>query len=268
MKTRVAACALVSAMTIAPGADASFTETFEGGSNIGGWAYGGPGDFIPTSGGNPGAFLRTNGIDTIAPQPHTTGTSVFTGDYRAAGVRSIGVDLNTFTVDFSAADRPLTIMLISDNGTPGDQSDDWAAYLIGPDTIPVPGEGWKSFDFNVPADQTALPAGWATLQFGPNSPASPDWNDVITNVSELRFFYGDPTLFFIFQMWSVGLDNARITTVAPCPADLNGDGTVGAPDLALLLGSWGGDGPADLDASGAVGAPDLALLLGSWGACP
>ena len=25
----------------------------------------------------------------------------------------------------------------------------------------------------------------------------------------------------------------------PCPADLNGDGSVGATDLAVLLGSWG-----------------------------
>jgi glucose/arabinose dehydrogenase len=53
----------------------------------------------------------------------------------------------------------------------------------------------------------------------------------------------------------------------PCPADLDGDGVVGASDLATLLGSWGGVGPADLDGSGSVGAGDLAALLGSWGAC-
>lgn len=54
---------------------------------------------------------------------------------------------------------------------------------------------------------------------------------------------------------------------ASCPADLNGDGFVGAADLAGLLGSWGLPGPADLDGSGTVGAPDLATLLGSWGPC-
>jgi YVTN family beta-propeller protein len=46
--------------------------------------------------------------------------------------------------------------------------------------------------------------------------------------------------------------------------DLNGDGLVGAPDLAILLGAWGSSGPADLDGSGDVGAPDIALLLGAW----
>ncbi len=50
------------------------------------------------------------------------------------------------------------------------------------------------------------------------------------------------------------------------PADLNGDGGVGAADLAILLGSWGPcEGcPADLDGDGVVGAGDLAILLGAW----
>ncbi|MBL9121691.1 MAG: hypothetical protein JNL80_17430 [Phycisphaerae bacterium] len=53
-----------------------------------------------------------------------------------------------------------------------------------------------------------------------------------------------------------------------CPADLNDDGTVGADDLAVLLGAWGGRGSADLTGDGVVGAEDLAILLGAWGACP
>ncbi len=55
-----------------------------------------------------------------------------------------------------------------------------------------------------------------------------------------------------------------------CPADLDGDGSVGASDLALLLGNWGPCPacPMDFDGDGMVSASDLALLLGSWGACP
>ncbi len=50
------------------------------------------------------------------------------------------------------------------------------------------------------------------------------------------------------------------------PADLNGDGGVGAGDLAVLLADWGMAGsPADLDGDGTVGAGDLAILLASWG---
>jgi hypothetical protein len=52
-----------------------------------------------------------------------------------------------------------------------------------------------------------------------------------------------------------------------CPADLDGDGSVGAADLAILLGQWGGPGTADFNASGTVDAADLATLLGEWGPC-
>ncbi len=53
-----------------------------------------------------------------------------------------------------------------------------------------------------------------------------------------------------------------------CPEDLNGDGVVGAADLATLLGAWGPDGgEADLSDDGEVGATDLAVLLGGWGPC-
>lgn len=47
-------------------------------------------------------------------------------------------------------------------------------------------------------------------------------------------------------------------------------GSVGASDLAILLGNWGpcpdeGDCPADLNGDGEVNAFDLPILLGSWG---
>lgn len=59
-----------------------------------------------------------------------------------------------------------------------------------------------------------------------------------------------------------------------CVGDLNQDGGVGSPDLAVLLGAWCRPGEfncealADLNVDGAVGAPYLALLLGNWGPTP
>jgi hypothetical protein len=56
-----------------------------------------------------------------------------------------------------------------------------------------------------------------------------------------------------------------------CPEDIDGNGTVGGSDLALLLQAWGtcgGKCPADINSSGAVDGADLALLLQGWGACP
>ena len=54
-----------------------------------------------------------------------------------------------------------------------------------------------------------------------------------------------------------------------CSADLDGDGTVNATDLAQLLGAWGPNpgNPADLNGDDVVDAADLAQLLGAWGPC-
>ncbi len=62
---------------------------------------------------------------------------------------------------------------------------------------------------------------------------------------------------------------ATLTVLTDCPADFDNTGSVGAFDLAILLGNWGPNPnhPADLDADGAIGPPDLALLLGHWGPC-
>lgn len=72
--------------------------------------------------------------------------------------------------------------------------------------------------------------------------------------------------------WGAGVgDSVLLLTncLAPCAGDLNHDGAVDAPDLALLLGSWGSVGvEADLNGDGSVGAPDLGILLGAWGSCP
>lgn len=57
---------------------------------------------------------------------------------------------------------------------------------------------------------------------------------------------------------------AQVPAAPANPADLNGDGTVNAADLAALLGNWNGSGAGDLDGNGVVGAADLAALLGAW----
>jgi hypothetical protein len=59
-------------------------------------------------------------------------------------------------------------------------------------------------------------------------------------------------------------NNNGIPDACEIPGDLDHDGSVGAADLAILLGQWGGTGSADFDGDGDVGAADLAILLGLW----
>jgi hypothetical protein len=136
--------------------ETTFVETFEDGSNEGGWWYGTGNGYIDPIGGNPGAFFHDWCVDTFAPQPRTSvmDESEFTGDYRAKGVLSVGIDLKTFYVDFGADGRPLSVILVSDNGTPDDYYDDWGAYFVGDQNVPLMGQGWLSYDFDVPSQAT------------------------------------------------------------------------------------------------------------------
>ena len=66
---------------------------------------------------------------------------------------------------------------------------------------------------------------------------------------------------------NVAVDQTMTIQFSIPVGDLNGDGVVGAADLAMLLGSWGPclGCPADLNNDGVVNPTDLAMLLGNWG---
>jgi hypothetical protein len=67
-------------------------------------------------------------------------------------------------------------------------------------------------------------------------------------------------------------DCCEAGTACGCSADISGNGTVDAVDLAAVLSSWGnaptGKANADVNRDGVVNAVDLAEVLGAWGACP
>ena len=210
---------LLSPQTPALASKMTFVEGFETGTNTGRWSFFGnpdnPVEVIEPTGGNPGAFWHSTCtglacLDTFAPELRTElgVDSIFTGDYRAKGVDSIGVDLALFDVDFSSAGRPLTLILRHDPGTPGDSSDDTVVYRLGTRNVPPPDGQWRTYRFHVPGQAVTLPPNWLVLQGSGNDDV--DWNLVIGGVSQVGFFFGDPTFFFIFQQWEPGADNMRI----------------------------------------------------------
>ena len=54
-----------------------------------------------------------------------------------------------------------------------------------------------------------------------------------------------------------------------CPADVNGDGTVGVADILAIIDAWGtcSGCSADINDDGAVDVSDLLEVVGSWGSC-
>ena len=210
----------------------SFVETFDG-SNVGAWTWGTGNQGLSPINGNPGGYLQDLTLFTCCPLLGTQDASPFTGDYRAKGVVSVGVDLITLDADFGIGERPLTAMLVNDNGTPGNFEDDWGAMFIGEKTVPQAGvpiespAGWTDFDFALDAASSTLPDGW-TL-FGTNElPGGVTWDAIVTDVDSLEFYYGVPGTIYLFNSWDVGLDNARIAM-----ADCNGNGIADPIDIGM-----------------------------------
>ncbi|MCH8879287.1 MAG: choice-of-anchor J domain-containing protein [Planctomycetes bacterium] len=116
------------------------------------------------------------------------------------------------------------------------------------------GRGWQYVARNLPPEATSFD--WLTAP----SVGVPDVRARVI-VRDLRFQNSSDGTNVVF---SITPGDGGVE------GDLDGDGEVGAFDLALLLGSWGpcgncGDCPADLDGDCTVGAADLAMLLGNWG---
>ena len=101
--------------------------------------------------------------------------------------------------------------------------------------------------------------------------------------------FGLPTSFFedstqshvavvLFRSSTLQIDNAGTLTptlvgtyesdTPPCQGDLDDNGVVDGPDLALILGFWGSDNATyDLDGNGLVDGADLTIVLAAWGEC-
>jgi hypothetical protein len=257
---------LASLATAAVASAQSTTETFTNGTNAGAWTFGNAADTIESSGGNPGFYLHNPDMDTIAPQPRTGAgvQSAFTGNYRARRVASMEVDLRTLATQFNFS-RQLSLILENDAGTPADPSDDCSVYIVTGELVPQVAEGWKHFVVPVPSQSTTLPPGWVVLG---NCSGAPDagWNSVITGVDRVRWFFGDPALFYIFDVWDAGMDNARIVEEVGSGTCF-GDGSNGPCPCANFGGA--GEGCANSTGAGAeiaamgstsVSANDLVLV--------
>ncbi len=87
---------------------------------------------------------------------------------------------------------------------------------------------------------------------------------------QVRFSTSDLVGTFFTEAGIDDFQVEQLTCGPACPADLNGDGSVGILDLLALLAVWGTDpgGPPDFDGDGSVGILDLLALLANWGACP
>ena len=211
----------------------TYVDDFEGGANPSEWCFIPGGDIIEPTGGNPGFWLHEPMFDTFAPILHT-GLGVpgpFLGDYRAMNVTQIGVDAVTIDNSFgSSAGFNFTLLLRDTKGTPYNVDDDDFAYAY-VEQCPMVGEGWTHYEFMIPSDDTSpVPAGWTGGWVGDYENFRPgvDWNDLITNVECVEFWWIHPAWFAMFQQWDVGADNVSITFGGGTPVEDSSWGSIKA----------------------------------------
>ncbi len=150
-----------------------------------------------------------------------------------------------------------TVDLTVDGVHPGDQ---FNFYLF--DFISVwPGTGGQGGAFSTQGAAVTLDTG---------GDAVPDGTDSIYGVDADTAVPVPPASFFVDYIDGPPNSGPAVIEVVPAIGDLDSDGTVGAFDLAIVLGSWGPcEGcPADFNGDAVVNAADLAQLLGAWGMCP
>ena len=200
-------------------------ETFETGTNEGGWTWGTGNEYFVDVNGNPGRYMRESHLVTFTPRASTSFgvQSAFTGNYRTRNVASVGIDMAIASVDLNVTSRKVTLILLNDNGTPDDLGDDWGAFTV--TDLPLPPTGvagktgetdilqWASYDIPVPSQSATLPDGWSWIshnQLRPNGP----WGRLMRDVDHVGFILGDPTQLYPLGAWDVALDNPRITSIA------------------------------------------------------
>lgn len=207
------ALALAVPAAAAPSTTTTTAETFDGTLDQATWRLGTL-DTIETSGGNPGAYLHDPQLDSAVPSPAYVGPlpSPFFGNYRAANVTSLGLDVIVYAASIGVENkRPISLVLTSDMGTPDDPTDDCDVYTVGMKNVPRPGNPWRAFDFKVPSGATTLPNGWIVRGACGGLPANDAWNAVITNVTTVSFPFSDPDTLWYFQVWDLGIDNVRVS---------------------------------------------------------
>jgi hypothetical protein len=123
-----------------------------------------------------------------------------------------------------------------------------------------------------------IPTNWLKFEHGPTQPVKLQWAtyyDAADEAAISRIYGGihpraDDLPARITGAAAgknaVGRAFALFNGLAYSP-DVDADGTVGAIDLAILLGQWGqgSNSGCDFDGNGSVGPEDLAILLGAWG---
>lgn len=206
---------LIASLALIPAASAQLIDhTFDALDNPDGWvAWDSQYSSVVPSGGEQLEHLILNNLggpptcQYVFVEPTGPGPFEHTGDWRAAGVEQVTVDLNTRVGAYGGI---WCVFLVSDPDTPADPTDDCMLILIHPDGAPTT-SGWNHYVFPLPSSQTVAAPGWFPGGACEGSNVNQVWNTVLTDVDRM-FFVLDaaPGASCASTNWSIGVDNISV----------------------------------------------------------
>ncbi|MBL0926044.1 MAG: hypothetical protein IBJ11_00115 [Phycisphaerales bacterium] len=208
-----------------------------------------------TTGGNNPARLAMANND---PVQVTTPLPGFTGEITV-----------TFSTPFRTPAPPQQFLILieswsSELGTSGSA---WIRNYSGGTGGPVVWDPLPDFSVGTARTTTDSAAAARILDTRAAAHIAPD-GTVQLRLRHLNYFVSAQQLRSTFDLVQLIEQQAGV----PCPGDIDGNGAVGANDIALLMGAFGSvrGGPnwlaaADLDSDGSVGAADFTILLANVG---
>ena len=206
---------LFASLALIPVASAQLIDhTFDGLDNPDGWVAWDTqfSSVVPTGGDQLEHLILNNlgGASTcqyVFVEPTGPGPFEHTGDWRAAGVEAVTVDLNTRAGDFGGI---WCVFLVSDPDTPSNPADDCMLILIHPDGAPQ-APGWNHYVFPLPTGQATAAPGWFPGNACEGMNVDTVWNSVLTDVDRMFFVLdANPGAACAATNWSIGVDNISV----------------------------------------------------------
>ncbi len=218
--------ALCAGTTLA-GVSTTTNTDFSSGAN--GWTGpSGPGGAtnIQATGGNDGAYMRTQFNDFGITFRNNTNAD-YLGDYTTAESITISMDIQVEFLNFFGQDvsRPWLVELRDVDGATGGYPYNSVWFLL--DNISQANNSdWSTYSVTFDPNAIDLPAGWGGYgaedpdTFEPILPDGVSFADVLSGIDEIAFTTLQPGFFFGFTDHTVGIDNLSITRTIPAPSAL------------------------------------------------
>jgi probable HAF family extracellular repeat protein len=235
-------------------------------------------------------LTQLGGIEAVCRDINASGTVVGTAVTSGGGVRAVTWAPNGAITDLGVPQGATGSygLNINDAGVVVGTSPATKAYVWRPTSgwLRLPDLGFKASAYDI--NNAGWIAGWVDAMPFETVPAvwSPDGQlfNIAALVDQNRFYFSNDfsipiaiseTNLIVVRGYDFTVSGDPVVIVfrigvdTPCPADLDGNGSVGGDDLGILLGAWGPSrgSAADLNADGFVNADDLGIMLGAWGAC-